>query len=94
MTTGWQCARCGTLFGLLMPSSPRFPERRAQFLRCFAEKCPTTLRGLLWRVFGRRLGGRPVGWKERLRSLPHGDFWFLKDNEYLRTLRDRGEWTP
>lgn len=94
MTTGWQCARCGTLYGILSKSSPRYTECRAHLLRCLAEKCPTTLRGLLWRVFGRRQDAQPVGWKERLRSLPHGDVWYLKDNEYLRTLRERGEWRP
>jgi hypothetical protein len=50
--------------------------RRLLFRQCYEERCPTTFRALLWRLFGRR--GHPnTGWRptlgEGLKSLRHGD---------------------
>lgn len=62
--------------------------RRLLFRQCFEERCPTTCRALLWRMFGRR-GHRLTGWRptlrEGLRSLRRGDPLYLSDNEYLRS---------
>ena len=56
MTSGWQCSRCGTRYGVFVGASPRVLGKRWRLGRCLARQCPTTFRALLWRI---------VCWRER-----------------------------
>ena len=52
MTSGYQCERCGTQHGFYLGAGGN--GGRARVARCLARSCPTTVRAVLWRLFGKR----------------------------------------
>lgn len=84
MSSGYQCGRCGTRYGIIVLLAARGgisnalmrDSRLWRWGRCYTHECPATPRALLWRMFGWR-GGPATGWRPSLihglRSLRRGD---------------------